>query len=520
MELASLAIVGGGSVAVSFLAQLIEQLRFSSRTHHVSSILLFEPAKTVGAGDAYASDLNTNLLNIPVRNMSAYAENKAHFSEWLRNLPPSTLEEFQVTNWNDDSFLPRPLFGKYLEEVFHNVLRTADDFGITIRHIRARVDAVRQQLPSGWRISTAEQEYPANFVVLCNGNMPSATFPELNGLPNFFRNPYPVRQLVESIGRHEAVAVIGTSLSAVDAVVALKEAGHHAPLIAVSRNGRLPSVRSVKNRRNLQRRLDAPQLRALATASGGTLTLEQVVGLLLEQLGSMGQAADLRDILGEEGSAAEQLDREVIASSAHERLWQVVASATNDVVDVIWNLLDDAERHRFRRDWRSLWMARRATFPMENAVKLQRYLRTGNFEIRPGFHSCVYDEDAGVYRLCLRSGGRHDVLSVRHVIDATSFSLDVSTSEDPLIRQLLDSGTACADPHGGIALDYDTGCLLDARGQVQKTISLLGSLAVGTYFWTLSMDVNARLALDQARRLATALSGCVAEPACLTDAPN
>src|SRR5690606_38031989 len=109
--------------------------------------------------------------------------------------------------------------------------------------------------------------------------------------------------------------------------------------------------------------------------------------------------------------------------------------------------------------------------------------------------SCVYDEDAGVYRLCLRSGGRHDVLSVRHVIDATSFSLDVSTSEDPLIRQLLDSGTACADPHGGIALDYDTGCLLDARGQVQKTISLLGSLAVGTYFWTLSMDVNARLAL-------------------------
>src|SRR5690606_12563242 len=104
--------------------------------------------------------------------------------------------------WNDDSFLPRPLFGRYLEEVFNNVLKTADGLGITIRHIRAKVDAVRHHAPSGWRVSAGEQEYLADFVVLCNGNMPSATFPELHGLPNFFRNPYPVRQLVESIGRH------------------------------------------------------------------------------------------------------------------------------------------------------------------------------------------------------------------------------------------------------------------------------------------------------------------------------
>jgi hypothetical protein len=34
----------------------------------------------------------------------------------------------------------------------------------------------------------------------------------------------------------------------------------------------------------------------------------------------------------------------------------------------------------------------------------------------------------------------------------------------------------------------------------------LGSLAGGTYFWTTSMDVNARLARDQARRIAAEIS--------------
>jgi hypothetical protein len=32
-------------------------------------------------------------------------------------------------------------------------------------------------------------------------------------------------------------------------------------------------------------------------------------------------------------------------------------------------------------------------------------------------------------------------------------------------------------------------------------VSLLGSLATGTYFWTVSLDVNSRLALEQAQRL-------------------
>ena len=88
----------------------------------------------------------------------------------------------------------------------------------------------------------------ARRVALCNGNLPSRAFPALAAAPGYFNSPYPVSELAAGIAADATVCVIGTSLSAVDAVVALQQAGHRGPLICVSRNGRLPSVRSPHNR--------------------------------------------------------------------------------------------------------------------------------------------------------------------------------------------------------------------------------------------------------------------------------
>ena len=54
---------------------------------------------------------------------------------------------------------------------------------------------------------------------------------------------------------------------------------------------------------------------------------------------------------------------------------------------------------------------------------------------------------------------------------------------------------------GGFAVDYDTGFLLNSSGIANPSISVLGSLTTGVYFWTNAMDVNARLALNQAKYL-------------------
>lgn len=358
-----------------------------------------------------------------------------------------------------------------------------------------------------WSILCSGRRYLASRVALCNGNLPSAAFPDLEAYAEYFNSPYPVSRLVQRIEPGSNVAILGSSLSAIDAIVALKEAGHRGLIQCFSRNGRLPSVRSLHNRRRLERKLTAQDIRVAAQVHGGKLSLNNFFSLLGAQINALGGDQDIADMLGPRLPAREALDHEIATAERRERLWQVVSAASNDIIDLVWHLLPATERREYYERWRSLWMARRATFPMQNARNLQRYFKDGALQVLGGYQGCNYNTDTR--KFVLRSLAAEDQQAHLHhadyVINATSFSLDATQAKDPLIRQLLRHGYAVNDPFGGLRLDYESGCLLDARGARQHTLSLLGSLAVGTYFWTISMDVNARLAHGQARRIASEL---------------
>jgi uncharacterized NAD(P)/FAD-binding protein YdhS len=230
----------------------------------------------------------------------------------------------------------------------------------------------------------------------------------------------------------------------------------------------------------------------------------------------MGGPLDADDVLGVDADAHTALEEEIRRSSQAARPWQAVAAATNAAVDQIWHLMPAAERRVFQSQWRSLWMARRATFPMRNALKLQALFQSGQLQVRAGYVDSRYDPADQQFHTRLRGADGLVTQASRHLVNATSFSVDTAATRDPLVAALLQDGHAQPDPFGGLALEYESGCLKDARNAVLTQISVLGSLAGGTYFWTTSMDVNARLARDQAQRLAIAL----ARPAPLTDPGN
>jgi uncharacterized NAD(P)/FAD-binding protein YdhS len=501
-----LAIVGGGSTATSFIAQLIGLLE-QEGINEPLRILVFEPLSQVGPGEPYADDLSTNLLNIPAGKMSAYAQDREHFLKWLKAMGPSTWQRYGVTEIDPTAFLPRPLFGEYLREVWADLNERAAHIGIGIEQIRTRVNSIDlNSEDSTVLLGTQAGVYVAHRVVLCNGNLASTTFADLAGRPGYYNNPYPVATLASQIEPDASVAVIGTSLSAVDAVVALKESGHIGFMLAASRNGRLPSVRSVVPPPAPVSAPGVEDINALLEAGKDWLTLDEVFGFLEGRLADAGFNVDLDDIVGYSRPGeqpADVLNREIVASASRPRVWQSVAISLNDTIEHVWRLLPEKERQRFYAEWRSLWMARRATFPMSNALKIKRYVETGQLQISAGFEQCVAREgQAGGFdvRLCDASGQVH-TYPVDYLVNATSFSTNVATSDDPLVQSLLRKGLAVSNPYGGFQLDFDSGCLIDARGEVVENISLIGSLAGGTYFWTTSLDVNARLALDQASRI-------------------
>lgn len=516
-----LAIVGGGSVGVSFLYQFLLALQAAPGAH-ARTVHLFEPQPVPGPGGAYQDDLRSNLLNIPAGNMSARADHRLDFVDWLRGQDANWLHGYGVTAIDPADFLPRPLFGAYMHAVYERCRRLARTLGVTLAHMPSRVRRVTPQ-PDGRACVEPDHGAPllARHVVLCNGNLPSQAFPSLEGVAGYFNSPYPVSALADSIAPDASVCIVGTSLSAVDAVAALQQAGHRGSILCVSRNGRLPSVRSPHNSApGTLRHLSRDGALQLAARHGGALTLDVVWQALRDEVMALQGSLDDDDVLGAEGDARSALEDEIRRSSAAPRPWQAVAAATNAAVDRIWHLLPDDERRRFQSQWRSRWMARRATFPMRNALKLQALFGTNQLRVAAGFAGCDHDPASGQFRTRLRTAdGEVEHLS-RHLINATSFSVDAQRTDDPLVSSLLRDGHARADTHGGLALDYDTGCLKNAGGHIVSGVSVLGSLAGGTYFWTTSMDVNARLARDQAERIAAALrAAAVTDPEIRGDSP-
>lgn len=518
---ADLAIVGGGSVAVSLLYQFLLSLEPAGA--RPLAIVLFEPQAEPGAGDAYQDDLPSNLLNIPAGNMSARADHRLDFVEWLRVQDPAWLRAHDAETIAPTDFLPRPLFGAYMRAVYERARALARAQGIALTHVRSRVRRVAP-LPGGGVHVEPEQGAPciARYVALCNGNLPSQAFPGLRDAPGYFNSPYPVRALASGIAADAPVCVVGTSLSAVDAVAALRQAAHRGPILCVSRNGRLPAVRSPHNRTpGMLRQLSPEGVPRLAARHGGELSLSVIAAALQEEVLALGGSVEPADVLGMDGDARAALDAEIRRSEQAARPWQAVAAATNATVDLIWHLMPPSERGRFQAQWRSLWMARRATFPMRNALKLQALFQNGQLQVSGGYLGSRHDSASGLFHTRLRNpAGDISTHASRYLINATSFSVDTARTQDPLVSALLREGHARPDPHGGLALDYDTGCLKNAQGEIQAHISLLGSLASGTYFWTTSMDVNARLAQGQARRIAAALARTAIGPDSPGDSPS
>lgn len=517
-----LAVVGGGSVGVSFLYQFLLALRAAPGVR-APTIHLFEPQPEPGPGGAYQDDLRSNLLNIPAGNMSARADHRLDFVDWLRGQDAGWLHSYGVTTIDPGAFLPRPLFGAYLLAVYERCRKLARALDVTLTHVQSRVHRVTPQ-PGGHARVEPDHGTPlvARHVVLCNGNLPSQAFPDLEGVAGYFNSPYPVSALADTITPDATVCIIGTSLSAVDAVAALQQAGHRGTILCASRNGRLPSVRSPHNRApDTLQHLSREGALQLAERHGGALTLDVIWQALRDEVLALQGSLDDDDVLGMDGDARSALEDEIRRSTAAPRPWQAVAAATNAAVDRIWHLLPDAERRRFQSQWRSLWMARRATFPMRNALKLQALFGANQLHIAGGFAGCEHDPVTGRFRTRLRTSDGEIEHESRYLINATSFSVDARRTDDPLVSNLLREGHAAADPHGGLALDYGTGCLKNADGQRVAGVSVLGSLAGGTYFWTTSMDVNARLAHDQAERIAQALRAAPpTDPESRADSPS
>lgn len=414
------AIVGAGASGTLTAVQLLKQARRPLR------IALIERGDRFGPGLAYGTRCERHLLNVPAAGMSAFEDDPLHFVRWLEDTPP-------------DAFAPRARFGAYLEEVLEE---TSQRSTAQLSRVRGEVVGDSMVGDSGpstrvrLTLSTGEA-LDAKEAVLALGN-PAPS--EVSGVPASLLAseryvPHPWAQgALAALPKDAPVLLLGTGLTAVDVLLALRDGGHTAPVFALSRRGLLPRPHAPHPKLELAPLSLAPGLRALVAA----------FHLRLEEAQRRG--GDFRSVF----------------------------DALRGQTAPLWAGLPLAERRRWMRHLRALWDVHRHRMAPKIADALAAERASGGFRAAAGRLREVQPTPGGVtLRYRPRGAQALETLQVAAVLNCTGPG-KLADHPGTLLGSLLAVGQVRLDPLGlGLSTDPE-GRLLDAAGRAQPRLWTLG----------------------------------------------
>ncbi|MBP2477761.1 putative NAD(P)/FAD-binding protein YdhS [Crossiella equi] len=485
-----LAVVGGGPAA----ACVLEAVARHTASVSPVSVTVFEPGPNLWRGRVFQPEGDEVLANVPMAEMSVRAWDPGHGTRWLREHGRGELAA-------ETAVPPRWLVGRYLED---SAARAIDALRAAGSQVVVRPWAVRSLTVRGGRLEAQGDgwiEGPFDHAVLCLGGAPSYDHYALTGVPGFVPGPYPLRRSLAEVGEHASVGVVGSGLTAVDVVMALRARGHQGPIRLISRTGGLPAVRRKPVHRELTR-LTVPGLVELAGPKGA-LRLEEVLALVRAELAEAGADFDrVAADLARTGPSLPRL-REDLDSALHDEDpgWTVLRDAMVLSGQDAWYLLAEQDKARIRAHHRAL-MRNCCPMPPGNAAHLLELAENGQLEVL-----------AGVRAITPKSGGGFTVsadgdVDVDVVVAASTPAEQLpAPTAAPLLASLTAQGMAVPHSFGGVHIDRTTSRLTTWRGVPCSRLYALGDLTRGSYLFTFGMPVLAARADRIAHTITRGLTG-------------
>ena len=427
-----------------------------------ASVTIVEPRDKLGAGLAYSTTCPLHLLNAPAGKMSAIADEPDHFLAWLAERGIAA---------EPTAFIARTIYGDYLRAIASDLHVTARErfTHVQSRAIDARADA------DGVSVTCADGTHVrGSALVVAVGNAKPSRWAGLTddvlASPRFFRSAWNESATV-SADPSESVVLLGTGLTAVDAVLALRENGHRGEITMLSRRGLLPHEHRI---------FDRPP----ATAP---------------------EATSVRDVIS--------IVRRRSGTSGHD--WRMTVDALRSETNARWNALSLPEQRRLVRHLLPYWNVHRHRMAPEVAKHITELLASGSLRMIAG-RSGTLAVTAGAIEVPVTLRGSRDriTLSAGRVINCSGPEHDVRKRKNPLIRQLITRGDMVPHPLGIGARIARDGAFLNAAGTPSDRFFALGPVRFGTLIETTAIPEIRAQAADLASVLA-ALTG----PAAATSSP-
>lgn len=423
MKRKRIAIVGAGFSGAALAAELVRQ-----RVN--ADIVLIDRSGNFGPGLAYGTRDEAHLLNVPAFGMSAYAHEPFDFVQWLQRNKPRTAP---------GAYVSRATFGKYVRSVLAQARAARFFGGLSYRY----GDVLSCELQGArWVLTMAAGKLViADAVVLALGQQPSRPLSVFQCAGIVQLSPWDTKAQAR-LPRGD-VLLIGTGLTAVD--VALSLAPRRKGVIyALSRRGLLP-------RPHL-----APVQLTQAPPFFPPLTLSEAVHAFRQEAAAM---------------------------AANDEPWQLAMERLRDNATELWRRLSPEEQRRFVRHLRPWWDVHRHRMAPLVAARVEALRRDGRLKILAGEIVSAEPEARG---LLVHHRQRHSLvrhrLHVAGVINCTGGDIDIESSAQPLLKQMLRDGLVRPAANGlGFDLDEESR-VLDAAGGPHASMFAIGPLTQGA-FW-------------------------------------
>ena len=427
-------IVGGGFSGTMLAVHLL-------RNSRSLSVAVIDRGPLPGRGLAYSSPHRFHLLNVPAGEMSAWPDVPDDFLRWARTHYDATVQ------WR--SFPPRTSYGAYIASLLEATvaqfatgrLQWIQDEALSLHR---RKDKLGVQLKVG-------SERLARAVVLATGNFPPANA-KMPGLETatalYFQFPWADAAL-QKIPPYGSVLLVGSGLTSVDLIMALKSKGFRGVIHVLSRQGLFP-----RPRRHIGRDESWPSFwneRSPRTTRG-----------LLRLVRCQVQAA-----------AEKGVD------------WRTVIDSLRPRTQDIWRSLAHEEQKRFLRHVRVYWDVHRHRVAPEIADILADMQSEGQVRLHTGtVVRYSEDRDRAEVRYWDRDSQTEQRLCADRVINCTGSETDCRRIDESFITSLFVQGFARPDPlFLGVDVD-EHGALLDYRGTPSDALYAIGPTRKGCLWET------------------------------------
>ena len=365
--------------------------------------------------------------------------------------------------------VPRSIMGRYVQDSLAVATARAAERGSFLEHVQREAIDLDLSGPLA-RLTLADgQVLRGSVVILATGLF--AAVGALGLLEpaiasrRILRDPWDPAA-VAALPPFGRVAIIGSGLTMVDAVVSLEQSGHRGSIEIISRHGLMAQPRRQAS--------VGPDVLPYATADSLSTLLHLVRTACRRQVDAGGD-------------------------------WQSIVDPIRPHVARLWSSATDDVRRRFVRHLRPYWESHHHRSPPASGALVERLRREGRLSVSAASIAAVRPNTDGGIAIHLRRRGsvQPSVMQVDAVINSSGVEYDWTKVRHPLPRNLLHRGYVRSGPIG-LGIDADPhGAVIGGDGQVSSRLFALGPPLRGLWWESTAIpDIVAQ---------AHALAGRIAE---------